>query len=198
MEKFDKVVAEIKKQAETDLSAGAVTYSYKGDRQQVIEILNQALATEMVCVMRYKAHYEAAKGIHSAAIVNEFKEHAESEQEHADLIANRISQLGGTPNYDPTGMAERSHTVYSVGETLQEMLKEDLIAERIVIGIYQEFIRMIQYDDSTTRIMLEGILKDEEDHADEIASFLYGMSHAEEHADTPYQRKRSTPQLHVQ
>lgn len=198
MENFNKIVEEIKRQAETDLSAGALTYSYRGDRKKVLEILNQSLATELVCVLRYKAHYEAAKGIHSPAIVEEFLEHAKQEEEHVDKIANRISQLGGTPNYDPSGLAERAHTKYAVGETLADMLKEDLIAERIVIGIYQEFIRIVQNDDPTTRIMLEGILKDEEDHADEISSFLFGMGEKDEYQAGSFQKKRAASQLHVQ
>jgi len=173
MKNFNKIVGEIKKQANVDLSNGAVTRSYMGDRAYMIEILNQALATEIVCVLRYKAHFESAKGIHSAGVVEEFLEHAKQEQAHVDLISKRISQLGGTPNFDPKGLSERSHTSYSVGKTLHELLKEDLIAERIVIGVYQEMIRMIQNDDPTTRIMIEGILKDEEDHADDISTLLF-------------------------
>lgn len=198
MENFAKLVEQIKKQARTEISEGAVTQSYRGDKEKVIYLLNLALATEIVCVLRYQAHYEAGKGIHSPAIVEEFLEHAKSEQEHADMLANRISQLGGTPNYDPRGLTERAQTQFSVGETLSEMLKEDLIAERIVIGIYQEFIRMVGNNDPTTRRMLEKILEDEEDHADELSSFLFGMGEQDAQKESVLSKKRAVSHLHIQ
>lgn len=152
-----------------------ISFAYSADKAMVQQILNAALATELVCVLRYKVHYEIARGIDSITIAEEFKEHAENEQEHADKIAKRISQLGGKPNYNPKGLSERAYTSYVEGSTLKEMVKEDLIAERIVIGIYQECIRYLGNDDPTTRILLEEILADEEEHADDLSNLLFEM-----------------------
>ncbi len=163
----------IRKSAREHLESGAVTSTYVADQAMVIQLLNGALATELVCVLRYKAHYEMAKGINSIAIAEEFNENAKKEQEHADKLAKRISQLGGKPNYDPKGLCERAHTDYVEGASLKDMIKEDLIAERIAIGIYQECIRYIGNDDPTTRILLEEILADEEEHADELSNILF-------------------------
>ena len=165
-------VLELRKRARHHIEEGAVTDAYRGDRQTVIKILNEALATELVCVLRYKRHYFMAQGIHAEPIAQEFLQHATEEQGHADEIANRIVQLGGSPNFNPEGMLMRSHSEYVEGSTLVEMIKEDLVAERIAIDSYTEIIRYIGDNDYTTRRMLEGILAVEEEHADDLASFL--------------------------
>ena len=165
-------VLELRKRARQHIEEGAVTDAYRGDRQTVIKILNEALATELVCVLRYKRHYFMAQGIHAEPIAQEFLQHATEEQGHADEIANRIVQLGGSPNFNPEGMLMRSHSEYVEGSTLVEMIKEDLVAERIAIDSYTEIIRYIGDNDYTTRRMLEGILAVEEEHADDLASFL--------------------------
>jgi bacterioferritin len=149
-----------------------VTENYKADRQAVIRILNEALATEIVCVLRYKSHYFMATGIHAQAVAAEFLEHANEEQGHADQIAERITQLGGAPNLSPEGMLTRSHSEYNQGDTLEEMIKEDLIAERIAIESYSEIVRYLGSDDVTSRRMMEGILAVEEEHADDLAKLL--------------------------
>ena len=165
-------VLELRKRARQHIEEGAVTDAYRGDRQTVIKILNEALATELVCVLRYKRHYFMAQGIHAEPIAQEFLQHATEEQGHADEIASRIVQLGGSPNFNPEGMLMRSHSEYVEGSTLVEMIKEDLVAERIAIDSYTEIIRYIGDNDYTTRRMLEGILAVEEEHADDLASFL--------------------------
>ena len=154
---------------------GAVTEGYRGNRDTVIKLLNEALATEIVCVLRYKRHYFMAQGLNSDPIAAEFLQHANEEQGHADQIAGRIVQLGGSPNFNPEGILMRSHSEYVEGQTLLEMIKEDLIAERIAIDSYTEMIRYIGDDDITTRRILEGILAVEEEHADDLAKFLADM-----------------------
>jgi bacterioferritin len=165
-------VKEIRRRARKHIESGAVTESYAADRETVIKILNEALATEIVCVLRYKRHYFMAQGIHSDPIANEFLQHANEEQGHADQIAGRIVQLGGAPNFSPDGLTTRSHSEYAEGETLVDMIKEDLVAERIAIDTYTEMIHYLEQKDITTRRMLEGILAVEEEHADDLASFL--------------------------
>jgi bacterioferritin len=165
-------VKEIRRRARKHIEEGAVTEAYAADRETVIKILNEALATEIVCVLRYKRHYFMAQGIHSDPIANEFLQHANEEQGHADQIAGRIVQLGGAPNFSPEGLQMRSHSEYAEGETLVDMIKEDLVAERIAIDTYTEMIHYLQNNDITTRRMLEGILAVEEEHADDLASFL--------------------------
>jgi bacterioferritin len=152
-----------------------VTESYRGDRETVIKLLNEALATEIVCVLRYKRHYFMAQGIHAEPIAAEFLQHANEEQGHADQIAERIIQLGGAPNFNPEGLLMRSHSEYVEGHTLIEMIKEDLVAERVAIDSYTEMIRYIGENDITTRRMLESILAVEEEHAEDLASFLADM-----------------------
>jgi len=149
-----------------------VTEGYKADREAVIKALNGALATEIVCTLRYKRHHFMAKGIQSQGVTAEFAQHAAEEQAHADLLADRIVQLGGAPDFSPAGLATRSHTEYVDGGTLTEMIQEDLIAERIAIDSYGELIRYIGNDDPTTRVMLEGILAKEEEHADDLSTLL--------------------------
>src|SRR5512135_1049964 len=140
-------IRELRQRARQEIENGAVTTAYKGDRETVIRILNQALATEIVCVLRYKRHHYMARGIHSQAIADEFLEHANEEQGHADEIAERIIQLDGEPNFSPEGMLTRSHSEYVEGETLTDMIREDLIAERIAIESYSEIIRYLTDND---------------------------------------------------
>ena len=162
----------LRERARKHIENGAVTENYKADRKTVIRILNEALATEIVCVLRYKSHYFMAKGIHAQAVAEEFLQHANEEQGHADQIAERITQLGGTPNLSPEGMLTRSHSEYKEGDTLVEMIKEDLVAERIAIESYSEIVRYLGNDDVTSRRMMEGILAVEEEHADDLARLL--------------------------
>jgi bacterioferritin len=149
-----------------------VTQSYHGDRETILRLLNEALATELVCVLRYKRHHYMATGLHAEGAAAEFLQHAVEEQGHADELAARIVQLGGQPNFNPDGLTSRSHAEYVEGENLRDMIKEDLIAERIAIDSYREMINYIGQDDSTTRRMLEGILAVEEEHADDLQSML--------------------------
>ncbi len=162
----------IRERARQHMDKGAVTNSYRGDLETVIKLLNEALATEIVCILRYKRHFYMAEGIHAESVAQEFLEHANEEQAHADSIAARITQLGGEPNFNPEGLHTRSHAQYVEGDTLVDMVKEDLIAERIAIESYAEMIRYIGDKDSTTRRMLETILAQEEEHADDMASIL--------------------------
>lgn len=168
-------VTELRRRARQHIEDGAVTDSYRGNRETVIKLLNEALATEIVCVLRYKRHYFMAQGIQADPIAAEFLQHANEEQGHADQIAGRIVQLGGAPNMNPDGLLSRSHSEYVEGQTLLDMIKEDLVAERVAIDSYTEMIRYIGGDDITTRRMLESILAVEEEHADDLSSFLADM-----------------------
>ena len=163
---------ELRRRARQHIERGAVTDGYRADRETVLRILNEALATEIVCVLRYKRHYYMAAGIHAGAVAEEFLEHATEEQSHADRIAERITQLGGGPDPDPADLANRSHSEYVEGEGLLEMIRENLVAEPIVIESYSEMIRYLGEDDPTTRRMLEEILANEEDHADDLRTLL--------------------------
>ena len=165
-------VQELRRRARQHIEEGAVTGSYRGDRETIIKLLNEALATEIVCVLRYKRHYFMAQGIHADPIAAEFLQHATEEQQHADEIAGRIVQLGGSPNFSPEGLLSRSHSEYVEGTTLIDMIREDLVAERVAIDSYSEMIRYMGDNDPTTRRMLETILAVEEEHADDLASFL--------------------------
>jgi bacterioferritin len=165
-------IKELRRRARSHIEEGAVTEGYRADRDTVLRLLNEALATEIVCVLRYKRHYYTASGIHAQAVAEEFLEHAGEEQGHADLIAARIIQLGGEPDLNPEGLLSRSHSEYVEGEGLIEMIKEDLVAERIAIDSYTEMIRYIGEDDTTTRRMLEGILATEEEHADDLRTLI--------------------------
>jgi bacterioferritin len=162
----------LRERARKHIENGAVTEGYKADLKTVIRILNEALATEIVCVLRYKRHYFMAVGIHAQAVAAEFLEHANEEQGHADQIAERITQLGGAPNFNPEGMLSRSHSEYQEGDTLVDMIKEDLIAERIAIDSYGEIVRYLGDDDVTSRRLMEEILAMEEQHADDLAKLL--------------------------
>src|SRR5262245_19788942 len=162
----------LRKRAREHMEQGALTSGYKADRQVVIKLLNEALATEIVCVLRYKRHYFMASGINADSVASEFLQHANDEQTHADQIAQRIVQLGGEPNLNPEGLLTRSHAEYFDGETLTDMIKEDLVSERIAIDSYREMIIYLGNNDSTTRRMMEGILAMEEEHADDLVSLL--------------------------
>ena len=162
----------LRERARQHIEQGAITEGYKVDLGTAIKILNEALATEIVCVLRYKRHYYMASGIHSEAVAAEFLQHANEEQGHADEIAARIVQLGGAPDLNPDGLTSRSHAEYVEGETLIDMIKEDLVAERSAIDSYREMIKYFGTDDSTSRRMLEGILAMEEEHADDLVSML--------------------------
>jgi bacterioferritin len=165
-------VKTLRDRARKHIENGAVTESYKADRDTVVRLLNEALATEIVCVLRYKRHYFMAQGIHAQAVAAEFLQHANEEQGHADQISARIVQLGGAPNWSPEGLLSRSHSEYVEGGSLVDMLKEDLVAERVAIDSYAEMARYVGDDDPTTRRMLESILAVEEEHADDLATLL--------------------------
>ena len=162
----------IRARAREQIDQGAITAGYKADREAVVKILNEALATEIVCVLRYKYHYYKASGINSQAVKAEFLEHANEEQQHADWIAERITQLDGSPNFNPEGMLTRSHADYVEGEDLVDMIKEDLVAERIAIDTYRDIDDYLGNDDSTTRRLMEEILAQEEEHAEDMATLL--------------------------
>jgi bacterioferritin len=166
----------LRERARQHIERGAVTEGYSADRETVIKILNEALATEIVCVLRYKRHYFMANGIHAESVAAEFLQHANEEQGHADQIGQRIVQLGGAPNLNPDGLLSRSHAEYVEGDTLLDMIKEDLVAERIAIDSYREIIQYLGNDDPTTRRMMEGILAMEEEHADDLVSLLDGLA----------------------
>jgi len=165
-------LAAVRKRAREHIEKGAVTQDYKADRATVIKLLNEALATEIVCVLRYKRHYYMASGINAKSVAAEFLEHANEEQEHADQIARRIVQLGGAPDLSPKGLSTRSHSEYVEGNDLVEMLEEDLVAERIAIQTYREIVQYLGNDDPTTRRMMESILAVEEEHAEDLSSLL--------------------------
>ncbi len=165
----------LRQRARNHIENGAVTEGYTADRETVVKLLNEALATEIVCVLRYKRHYFMASGIHAEGVAAEFLEHANDEQGHADQIAQRIVQLKGEPNFNPEGLLMRSHAEYVEGETLTDMIQEDLVAERIAIDSYREMITYFGNDDPTSRRMLEGILAVEEEHADDLVSLLEKM-----------------------
>ena len=158
--------------ARTRIDEGAVTAGYTADRNAVLQLLNDSLATELVCVLRYRRHHFMARGIHSQSVSQEFLVHSNEEQGHADLIAARIVQLGGEPDFAPDGLSRRSHAEYIAGDSLAGMIKEDLVAERIAIDSYREFIQYLGDKDPTTRRMLEEIMAVEEEHADELADLL--------------------------
>ena len=175
---FVSDVQELRRRAREHMQKGAVTSAYTADPETVIRILNEVLATELVCVMRYKRHHYMAAGIHAQAVAEEFRQHAEEEQAHADLAAERITQLGGAPNFDPDGLAARSHSQYVEGESLLDMVREDLVAERIAVESYTEIIRYLGDDDPTTRRMIEKIMAKEEEHADDMKKILETLSKA--------------------
>lgn len=166
---------EIRRRAREHIEAGAVTQSYRANKDMVIKLLNEALATELVCTLRYKRHYFMAQGLNSEPVAAEFLEHANEEAVHADRIAARIVQLGGEPDFNPNGLLDRSSSEYVEGEKLTDMIREDLVAERIAIDTYKEVIEYVGDGDPTTRRMLEDILANEEEHADDLANMLARM-----------------------
>ncbi len=171
-ESMIKDVQTIRERARQHIEEGALTADYKADRDTVIKLLNEALATEIVCVLRYRRHYFMAQGMNAESVKAEFLAHAGEEQAHADELAERIVQLGGEPNLSPDGLSARSHSEYVEGEDLEEMIKEDLIAERIAIESYRDMIAFVGSDDPTTRRLLENILMKEEEHAEDLVSLL--------------------------
>ncbi|OLL30465.1 bacterioferritin [Burkholderia sp. SRS-W-2-2016] len=171
---FSMDLQKIRDDARKHMSDGPVTATYGADRETVLKLLNDALATELVCTLRYKRHYFMAKGINSEAVATEFAEHASEEQEHADRLAERIVQLGGEPDFAPDGIKGRAHSEYKEGTDLTDMIRENLIAERIAIDTYREIIRYLGEKDVTTRRLFEEILAVEEEHADDMADLLSG------------------------
>ncbi len=170
-------ISTLRARARKNIEEGAVTPGYAADRPTVLNMLNEALATELVCVLRYKRHYFMAKGIHSESVKAEFLEHAEQEMAHADQIAKRIVELGGEPNFSPDGLSGRSHAEYIEADSLEGMIKENLVAERIAIESYREMIAYLDQRDPTTHRMLKDILAMEEEHADDLASLMQSAGH---------------------
>jgi bacterioferritin len=172
MAEFLTDVQTLRDRARKQIEQGPITSAYGADRERVIEVLNEALATELVCILRYKRHYFTATGIDAEPVAQEFLQHATEEQDHADRIAMRITQLQGSPNFDPDGLASRSHSEYDASEGLIEMITEDLVAERVAIESYSEIIKWLGDDDPTTRRLLEDVLAVEEEHANDLIGFL--------------------------
>jgi bacterioferritin len=170
-------VKTLRERARKHIEDGAVTEGYSADRETAVKILNEALATEIVCVLRYRRHFFMATGIHAESVAAEFLQHSNEEQAHADQIAARIVQLNGAPDFNPAGLLTKSHAEYAEGDTLLDMIKEDLVAERIAIDSYREMIQYFGNDDPTSRRMLEGILAMEEEHADDLVSLLEEVGH---------------------
>jgi bacterioferritin len=168
----------MRERARMHVERGPITDAYAADRDRVIAVLNEILATELVCILRYKRHHFTATGISAGPVAQEFLEHATTEQQHADMVARRISQLGGEPNFSPEGLATRSYTEYDASSGLLEMVKEDLVAERIAIACYQEIVRWLANDDPTTRRMIETILAQKERHAEDLLNILQDMNPA--------------------
>ena len=175
MAEFLTDIETLRKRAREHIEAGPITAAYGADRERVVEVLNEALATELVCVLRYKRHYYMAQGLNAGPVAAEFLQHATDELDHADQIALRITQLQGEPNFNPEGLASRSHAEYVEGSSLLDMIREDLVAERIAIESYSEIIRWLDDKDPTTRGLMETILAVEEEHADDLLNFLEEM-----------------------
>lgn len=191
---FVSDVEQIRARARQKIENGALTEDYQLNPEEAVSILNEALATELVCVLRYRFHYFMASGIHAAAVSQEFLNHANEEQEHADSLASRIKQLGGKPEMNPALISNFSHSEFKEGNTLVEMLREDLIAERIAIESYREMIGYFGDKDPTTRRLLEEILAVEEEHADELSDFLFVMNEKPDNAQLPSHEKRVAPE----
>src|SRR2546428_4172437 len=176
MGEFLSDVETLRKRARENIQLGPITDTYGADRERVISTLNGVLATELVCVLRYKRHYFTAQGINAGPVAQEFLEHANEEQQHADMVAARIVQLGGDPDFSPEGLASRSHSEYDASTDLLAMVREDLVAERVAIASYQEIVRWLGNDDPTTRRVIETILGVEEEHAEDLLSILQGKN----------------------
>jgi bacterioferritin len=168
-------ISKLRANARAEIEKGPITDSYGADRERVISVLNEVLATELVCVLRYKRHYYMADGINSQSVAEEFLEHAKEEQGHADRVAARIVQLQGAPDFNPATLVERSHSEYAPGTDLVDMIREDLIAERVAVASYQEIVRWLGEGDPTSRRMMEDLLAVEEEHAEDMASLLARM-----------------------
>ncbi|HET6148569.1 MAG TPA: ferritin-like domain-containing protein [Polyangia bacterium] len=179
---FVSDIKEIRRRAREHILKGAVTENYRGDRETVIKVLNEALATEIVCTLRYRRHYYMASGIHAQAVAQEFLEHANEEQGHADQIAARIVQLDGEPDFNPANLVTRSHADYVEGENLIDMIREDLVAERIAIDSYGEIVRYLADTDPTSRRLMESILAVEEEHAEDLKTLLESLGDDEKKA----------------
>lgn len=176
MSDFLTDVKTLRERARAEIEKGPITEAYGADRDRVIQVLNEVLATELVCVLRYKRHYYMAQGLSSGPVAGEFLQHANEEQGHADLVAQRITQLQGEPDFNPSTLTERSHAEYKEGDGLVDMIKEDLVAERVAIASYQEIVRWLGEGDPTTRRMIEEILAVEEEHADDLLNLLEDMN----------------------
>ncbi len=172
---FVQDISTLRKNARAHIEKGPITDAYGADIKRVIDVCNEALATELVCVLRYKRHYFTATGLDAPQVAAEFLQHANEEQGHADQIALRITQLGGKPDFNPATLTNRSHAEYDESEDLLTMVREDLVAERIAIASYTEIVQWLGTDDPTTRRMFEGILEVEEEHANDLLSFLEQM-----------------------
>jgi bacterioferritin len=168
-------ISRLRENARKQIEMGPITDAYGADINRVIDVCNESLATELVCVLRYKRHYFTATGLNAPQVAAEFLQHAQEEQGHADQIAHRITQLGGKPDFNPATLVERSHAEYDDSEALLDMVKEDLVAERIAIASYTEIIQWLGTNDPTSRRMFESILEVEEEHADDLLSFLENM-----------------------
>jgi len=177
MGEFASDIDSIRRNARAHMDEGPITEAYGADRDRVIAVLNEVLATELVCVLRYKRHYYMAQGINSGPVAAEFLEHAGEEQGHADRVAARIVQLRGAPDLNPATLANRSHAEYVEGTDLVDMIKEDLVAERIAIASYQEIVRWLGEGDTTSRRLIEDLLAVEEEHADDLLTLLSQMGH---------------------
>ena len=186
-------IQEIRNRARQKIEDGPVTPDYGVDKEKAIGILNEALATEIVCVLRYRFHHYMASGIHSSAVADEFAEHAREEQEHAEQIAERIKQLGGKPDMNPATLLQRSHSEYKEGTSLIDMIKEDLVAERIAIESYREMIQFFGEKDPTSRRIMEEILAKEEEHADDLADLLFAISPDDRGAEEKLYAKDEMP-----
>ena len=168
-------VETLRRRAREHIEQGPITEAYGADRERVVSVLNEVLATELVCVLRYKRHYYTATGLNSGTVAAEFLQHANDELGHADQVAARIVQLQGEPNFDPEGLATRSHAEYKEGTSLVDMVKEDLVAERVAVASYQEIIRWLGDGDPTTQQLMKTILAVEEEHADDLLNLLKEM-----------------------
>lgn len=175
MAEFLSDVKTLRERARAQIDRGPITEAYGADRVRVIDVLNQVLATELVCVLRYKRHFYTAKGLDAGPVAAEFQEHADEEMEHADMVAKRITELQGEPDFSPEGLATRSHSEYVEGTGLIDMVKEDLVAERVAIASYQEIVRWLGDGDPTTQQVIKTILAVEEEHADDLVNLLQGM-----------------------
>lgn len=182
---FVSDIKEIRRRARQHIEEGAVTQGYRADRETVIRLLNEALATELVCVLRYKQHHYAASGIHAQSVAAEFLEHANEEQGHADKLAERITQLNGLPNFNPEGLTSRSHSEYVESPDLIEMIREDLVAERIAVDSYSEIIRYLGDKDPTSRRVMEEILANEEEHAEDLKTLIEQLGAGQNSGNKP-------------